>query len=148
LILGYVGSLVTEWRREQRVDERERAAREAEFQRPTLLALQETLHRLLRTEALINKAVDLEHEKSGTPWAEVRWPEDLAEADRLARSEAYMLRVRVKDDQARELAQEIMEGIDIILAGSFVQAFAVLNVGFETFNRLNDRVGELLRTTY
>jgi hypothetical protein len=103
---------------------------------------------LLRTEALIIKAIDLEHEKSGTPWAEVRWPEDLAEADRLARSEAYMLRVRVKDDQARELAQEIMEGIDIILAGSFVQAFAVLNVGFETFNRLNDRVGELLRTTY
>jgi len=41
-----------------------------------------------------------------------------------------------------------MEGVDIAFARSYDEAFGLVSVAFKTFDRLNDRVGELLRTNY
>ncbi len=132
VVVGLLSPLVTatlmkKRERESRIETRRDSAREKqnEFQRETLLSLQETSQALIRTA----------------------YPPKLAavSADRFLR--VTKLKVRVTDDFIRRICGELQQQYDEFLqsADAFVQTNSV-NVMFEIYNRLNDAIGERLRT--
>jgi hypothetical protein len=145
LLVGFVLAEVKSEREEGRRIKRERKQRQADFQRETLLALQDALFRLSRSEAQVHRAMELTA-RQGTPWRQIKVPVELDEENRLIRAEAYVLKVRVSDDRVRELTNAVTS--EVVMGGltqSATQAAGALIAAQEAFAALNDRIGELLR---
>lgn len=166
-ILGFASGAILEWARDARAHKREREAqastrdreREArdaarrdqrfkwrtDFQRETLLNLQEEAFKLMRTASEAHHH-DVMALRAGVPWHKQLYPLDLSDRHFSAAVQTKKLQVRVADEGVRKLVDELKE-----LSGSVLfsrneevgeQASAKMALAYD---ELNDRIGELLR---
>jgi hypothetical protein len=135
---------------------REREAREAarkaqlfecraNFQRETLLALQDAVVKLTRAAGKMNHLDEMEYRKTGQ-WGGKLFPEELSDNEHTANVTVMVLSARVRDDRIRQLAETFREHANRIgssrtkeLAGETLQKMA------ETLAPLHERIGEVLR---
>jgi hypothetical protein len=115
-LAGYAASIVQQLLTETRTDARETRRRaedrqnhRAEFQRATLLELQETLHDLGRAAAQIAHADMMEHRRTGAPIGRNLLGDELGEGARLAHPRVAILVLRVSDDAVRESVTRVTE---------------------------------------
>lgn len=132
-----------EARRAQRVEERR--LRHIDFQRATLLALQECSSALIRAAARVNLEDETGLRQSGR-WRNRKIAGDIDEAFRASLAELALLRARLDDDSARNLSDALAGACTATaLATDGTAARRHLNLGADLHGRLNDRVGEMLR---
>jgi hypothetical protein len=160
LALGYIGAGLQAERRDIRQGEREtkqreaevaaaRETRQAEFQQKTLLALQDAVFRVMRTESQMYAHFKREHDRTGTPWPSIDIPDDLNEANRLARAEMNILVVRVQSDEVRQRVIAIRDAMgDHALMMDEQSAFAGLTRVWSFFDGTNECIGEEIRLNY
>jgi hypothetical protein len=156
LILGYLTKSVSDWLLHRRTLERDRETRDAArrdqlfergttFQRQTLLDLQETLMQLGRTTGAMYHHDMMEYRKM-QQWHRSLFPSELSENNRLSVARTSMLAVRVRDASVREMVDTFKnEANAVIDSGSPDSAEAGMRRMMETFEKTNQRIGELLR---
>jgi hypothetical protein len=158
LILGYVGSLVTEWVRDSRAATREaraqdqarthdRVERRNEFQRQTLLSMQEAVFDLVRSVGALHTEDLVTHQRTGK-WNELgsdEWNEKNMVANRMN----AMLSARVLDDNLREQIERLRTAATrVLLARSKQESEKEMDNMVALFEHVNGRVGEILRSLY
>ena len=158
LVLGYGLKYVADWVQEQRTIQREREARQdarrdqnrerrVTFQRETLLALQEAMLEVASTTVTVYFTYLRAHRLEGMEWRRILLPPELDEKSRNAMQRTAMLRVRVRDDEVRSVANNVtaissrLTSSDSKEAGERI-VFEMLPA-VEAFNK---RIGEVLRT--
>jgi hypothetical protein len=158
-VLGFGSSLAAEWLRDARVTRRERVARQemgmlqqaerrAEFQRETLLNLQEALDSYVRS-AFRAWHHDIMARRSGEPWHETPLPSELDEALREANVRTMILAARVEDERLRELVKEIKTTCDMMmLHGAPEHVEEISRTASRLHDESNERVGVILRGLY
>jgi hypothetical protein len=133
-----------ETRRELRRDQL--AQRSADFQRQTLLELQDALMDIGRSAGEMHHADRMAYVKSGA-WQKQRYPEVLSEKNRTAYARTSMLTGRVRDAVVRDLVKEFKDHATNVTA---CDAPHLSDRAWEemvsTGQQLHDRIGELLRT--
>lgn len=126
-------------KREQRFERR------ASFQRQTLIDLQEAVMKAIRTSGEMHHC-DVMAARAGHPWHAQLYPGDLSERDRLAGVQLNLLGVRVRDALVRELVVQLRDTFtSIVLSRSQAQGDAAVMQMADIFQKLNGRIGELLR---
>lgn len=157
LLLGYGTKAFSDWIQHRRTSEREREARRearleksAErritFQRQTLLDLQEAMMQLLRSSGATHVQDVAGFRKDGK-WQKRPLTEELNESSRLANARTSMLIVRVRDDSVRDLAQVVKNhATSVDYCSSEDESFKELKAMSSAFDKLNHRIGEILRT--
>lgn len=160
LVVGYAGSLYTEERRDERTRARESNARAEtrqerlndrrdEFQRETLLALQGAMSQLARAAGEAHVANRVSAHANGSWAARDLLGEELNQREMIAFRDANTLRVRVADDQTRDLVDTMSRHAAFApLAGTEGEAADAMTAMGEAFDAANGRIGELLRATY
>jgi len=156
LLLGYATSSLSEWLRDRRAREREREAREAtrsdqlyerrtNFQRQTLLDLQDALMDLVRTAGAMHHKDVTAYRGTGR-WQKQFYDEQLDESARFAQARTSMLNVRVRDEAIRELVKEVKDHINSAgAAANREDSERSLASMASTFEKLNQRLGQILR---
>jgi hypothetical protein len=158
-IAGFAGSLLTEALRDKRLATREREAREAErelirtqrrddFQRETLLPLQEALQDLGRATMVLHIEDSQKYRETGD-WGRSQLSPEWNETNPQAQGGVQVLKVRVLDDDLRRLIQEMTEAsTNVLLVKS--EAEAELHMREMTLQNVDvqERLGELLRNLY
>jgi hypothetical protein len=156
LLLGYAVKAVSDWLQHRRTSERERQAREAArqdqlferrtaFQRQTLLDLQEAALQLVRTAGAMNHQDVMAFRKTGK-WQKQLYDEALSEDSRLANARTSMLAVRVRDDSVRDLMAVVKNHAwNAGMCASLEEGDRALNAMAAEFEKLNQRIGEILR---
>jgi hypothetical protein len=167
LVLGYLFSLLTEAFRDRRQTVRERRAREDEraavkaaqdeaeerrrrdFQRETLLELQEVLHDLARAYGAEHH-MDLMHFRTTGSWTPRPMPsEELNERSFEAHRRCFILVARIDDDLLRGFVREMKDGgYGVLSATSEEQSREALARSSDAFELANQRIGDLLRLVY
>lgn len=165
--LGYALAAITELFRDRRahkreieaqafVRDREREARDVarrderferrtEFQRETLLNLQEEVFKLMRTTAEMQHS-DAMALRSGVQWHKQLLPPDLNVRAFSANVQTTKLKVRVADEGVRELVNELKKHATSVACSDSETAGEQANLRMiQTYGELNDRIGELLR---
>jgi hypothetical protein len=167
LVLGYVFSLITEAVRDRRQSEREKQTRaderdavkaarleevdqrRREFQRATLLELQEVLYELGRTVSQSYVAALREFRRIGS-WSPVPAIDDDADknqADMNRRSN--ILVARIEDEQLQTLVRGMKDAsAAVVFAASEPDATKAIQRFMATHERIDERVGELLPGLY
>ncbi|MEJ0047153.1 MAG: hypothetical protein WDN04_14325 [Rhodospirillales bacterium] len=156
LLLGFGTKSLADWWQDRRLTQREREAREAaqrerllerrvEFQRETLLALQDAVMSLTRATGAANHQDEIAARDNGQ-WQKQLLPDDLDEQLRQAQALCSILASRVRDQKIRELT-DALKGVCATAAMSRSQrdaADAIQGMGL-VFQELNATVGALLR---
>ncbi len=157
LLLGFGIAIVTGSLEHRRTLKREREARDAirrdqrierrdNFQRQTLLELQEAMFDLARTTGAMHHRDMMSYVKTGE-WEKNLFPDDLAEKDRLANARSQMLVVRVRDKTVRDLVQAFKDyAVKVTFADSRDASDLAWRQMADVNVELNNRVGELLIT--
>jgi|HubBroStandDraft_1064217.scaffolds.fasta_scaffold578334_1 hypothetical protein len=84
--------------------------------------------------------------RKGVKWGAERLSDELDERARLAQARTIMLSVRVLDGFVRELVNEVKgQAGSIALSRSKAEGDAALERLAATFQKLNERIGQLLR---
>jgi hypothetical protein len=153
LMIGVILNAGIEYLRDGRVLKREQKARKIrreeaiasnriEFQRETLLKLQDAINEVGRQTAKLH-IHDLKHLKTTGNWQEAVLPPEVDEADRAALSTVSILYVRVQDKDIKALVDEFrtdhnntLKSVNSVVAE---QAFAKMQ---NTFVRLNEKIGD------
>ena len=156
-IAGFIAMRVLDARKDERTYEREKAARDdlrrdklrerhADFQRQTLLDLQDCLLKLLHSAAAM-------HTNNTKIFGDGFWkqgavyrPNELSLLYSDAQAKSILLIGRLSDDKAREFATQTK--LDCTLAYSAdnkAEGDAAINNAFQSFNRVNAQIGKLLR---
>ncbi|HSW94972.1 MAG TPA: hypothetical protein VLI88_02310 [Patescibacteria group bacterium] len=160
LILGYVGSLLTESRRDARLAQREEKARtdaralasadrRDEFQRKTLLELQEALMVVARITAEMHSE-DRRGFKATGQWTGGLHSEGLDQRGQAANGVLSTIAVRVLDDRLRATVDEFHKAAThaAVIARTREEAVEAMSVMTNSMVRANERIGELLRSLY
>jgi len=154
--IGLLTGAILEWLRDRRIIRREREAREAtrreqhferrtNFQRQTLLDLQEAVMRVLRTTGEMHSQKVLAN-RAGSKWGKHLFEEDLDSRAREANTQTTMLMVRVRDEIARNLVDEVKNAsTDALFAPNILKAEEGMQKMVTEFDKLNKRIGQLLR---
>ncbi|EKS29382.1 hypothetical protein [Afipia felis] len=157
LLLGYGTKSLSDWIDFKRTVRREREARAEirrdkiserrnDFQRATLLELQEVAHRLGRMAYLANYCDETTYRRDPENWQKQLIPEETSEGFREAQARASLLSARVLDDEAREYLEEFRTCCTTVVfskqRGVSLRALAELD---PLHRRFNSHVGELLR---
>ena len=144
LLLGQAALVVIEVVRSQLGQWQQRRDRRDDRQGDTLRALQDALAELIIAAAGVMSERDLRARGAGawTPADVERWADDMHKLT----TRAMTHRVRVRDQQARDLANEVLGAVDDVVRASTKDsaegAFAKADAAHE---RANERIGELLR---
>ena len=146
LIVGYLGTLFTEGLRDARNERRAREARQGDFQRETIIELQEVLQRLGRATGAAHHHDFMENRRAGV-WGRSQLPEDVNQADFDSRVRAIALNSRVSDDQLRALVQQYLavQG-KLAFAKSEAESDVLMAESLERFELAISRAGELIRS--
>lgn len=157
VLTGFVAKSLADLLQHRFVSERERAAREAAaksqmqerrdaFQRQTLLALQEALMDLARTEGSM-QTHDVRAFRETNQWHKNRYGEELSEQNRIANALISKLVVRVRDDRVRQQVQLFRDNAFRVFSSSSLSESeqALTKMGAE-LEAANQRIGEILRT--
>lgn len=156
LLVGYATKSLSDWLQHRRTAQRELASRaeqrndqlrlrRAEFQRTTLLELQDAALKLARAAGAANYHDIMSLRRTGK-WQSELLPEQLSEELRLAQAATGTLAVRVRDEKVRQLIPDLKDQtVASALAGDETAArVALTNMTF-IHTALNERIGELLR---
>jgi len=158
--LGWAGSLATEGLRDRRLADRETRAREAEsttkqaerrddFQRETLLGLQEAIVALGQATASIHREDRRRHREEGVPWSQLEAGEKATQSWWDASFAVGKLKVRVLDHDLRGLMNRFHDASTVVLlAGSEAEASVASEGMTQTGADAQQRLGELLRALY
>lgn len=133
--------------RQARIDIRRETAKHkrVEFQRATLLDLQESLHSLLRTGNQI-RLRDAKKAKEAGKWVKSGAPSEIDDEARRLQAKTHMLMSRVHDGDIRDKCSRLKNHISVttlatseeISADEFMAASIL-------FNSLSQEIGEILR---
>jgi hypothetical protein len=156
LLIGYGTKSFSDWLQDKRNIAREREAREAarqdqryerrtNFQRQTLLDLQEASMQLARATGAAHHQDEMAYRTTGK-WQKQLLPSDLDEGYRLAQTLTSMLSVRVRDDSVRQLVKNLKTHSTeaMISANQDDSGRAMTNMA-SVHEELHERIGELLR---
>ncbi len=155
-LLGFAAAFVSGWFRDSRASKREREAREAakreqrferrtNFQRQTLLDLHDAVMRLVRTTGEASHRDEMAS-RAGGEWGKQLLGEDLNIRAHLAGVQTMMLGVRVRDESVRNLLKKVKdESRATLLARNKAEADRATVDMADGFEKLNERIGELLR---
>ena len=148
LVLGYVGSLATEWIRDRRMAEQKRRARREDFERDALVELQQTLFDFIRSAGEAGHLDLMNFRKTGQ-WGHSLLPTELDERFFKLGQRVGVLRERIFDKELRDLVDDVKKhAVAASLARSESQSDAELVAMGDTFEKANRRLGELLRALY
>ena len=154
--IGFGTKWFEEWYRHRYQAAREKEARhdarreqllwrQADFQRQNLLDLQDAVMRLARTSGQIHHHDSMAAKQTGS-WGRNFAPEGVSEAHRDAQATTTVILVRIRDKKIRTLTQELKAhcasaGIAESESAS-LKSMISMN---DTFELLNERIGDLLR---
>jgi hypothetical protein len=157
LLVGAGAGWALEAWREHRTRDREAAARavayreaqrlrQLEFQKITLLALQEQTTKFARLIGRMHHNDIMSHRKDGVEWGKVQMPEGLSTEILAAQQQISMLHVRVEDEAIRTLAQRLGTVYSsTAMAKSEDEAYAAMSPLSDILGAMNNRIGEILR---
>ena len=134
--------------REARYEQRRDALalRRAEFQRETLLKLQDVISQMTRLTGRINHEDVMAFRQSGA-WRQNRLPEDVNQGYLEATMQMGQLRVRVRDDSIRELAAHFSSTCaGVGMATSEDESRALIDEIVSVRDQLVERLGAVLRS--
>ena len=153
--MGFASSQVLEWVKDHRAYKRERDARDYaridkqleernRFQFQTLLELQETLTKLVRTIGQVHY-IDVMNSVSGEK-RRGSLPSDLNDREFEANLQTIMLGARVRDDSIRE-SLKLLEShrAQILLVSDINKSTEMMNCVSKIYDDLNARIGQVLR---
>ncbi|MEG3148409.1 hypothetical protein U1769_00830 [Sphingomonas sp. ZT3P38] len=156
VITGGVLTMLAAWLADRRLTERDRerrreeqrerlATRRTDFQRQTLLALQEASQKLLRnTGASLHQDV-VAHRTTGK-WQRQRLPDDLSNDHLRLITETMLLASRVRDDEVRALADRLRSQTAVVgISSGESEAQNRMMAAADTQGALIQRIGEIVR---
>lgn len=133
-----------EARREQRTDAAR--LRRIEFQRSTLLELQERVAEYLRATGEAHHADEMAARQTGA-WHSNLLPEGVNNRIFVAQTSMTKLRERVKDEQIRSMVKKLTQiCVDVLLTDSATRGRELMTAAGELSGSLNECIGEQLRT--
>jgi len=153
---GFLLAALAEYLRDRRTREREREARadarrlqlfqrRSEFQRETLLNLQDAVFALSRAGGRVHHLDEMEFRKTGV-WGGNHLPEDLNEEARLAAVKVSAFMVRVRDENVRELTKTFRDHATRLgVCRSREEGRQAAEAMGETIPLLHERIGLVLR---
>lgn len=148
IITGWISDKrLSERERERRAQEREErlAIRRDDFQRETLLALQVAVQKMVRTTGKMHHEDVMAHRSTGQ-WQRQLFSEDLSDDSLRNMTDTMLLGSRVRDSEARTLADQLREQCTAIGGSPDEQtAEARMATATITHERLIGRIGQLLR---
>ncbi|MBN9602893.1 MAG: hypothetical protein J0G33_08175 [Afipia felis] len=157
LLLGYSAKSLSDWVDFKRTVRREREARAEsrrdkiserrnDFQRATLLELQEVAHRLGRMAYQANHYDEAAFRRDPVNWQKQLLPEETSEGFREAQARASLLSARVLDDEARAYLEEFRTCCTgVVFSMERDASRRALGQLDPLHQRFNLHVGELLR---
>jgi hypothetical protein len=151
LIGGWGLAQVTEVLRDRRASGRDRQARQADLQRTTLLALQDTLLELFSLTGPAQGAFFGYHRNHPNESARKQAVARLVETHQQfkdADARARLLISRIEDDEVRQSATLFLDAAGIVLKLSMNTEVAKLEPIPEAYGQAIDRIGEILRQRY
>jgi hypothetical protein len=147
LLLGFFTATMKDYINDLIGTKTKKTDRRAEFQRNTLLELQETLHRVARATAESYHKDSMAYRETGKRLAQV--PEELNQRLQESIMRTRILQVRVEDETLRNLVDRVIDASTkatvMPLREENIQGMREL---LTTFKSANDRLGERLRGTY
>lgn len=156
-VLGYISGGFTEWMRDHRAYKREREARRDakrgqrlerrnEFQRQTLLELQDASIKLMQTTTKLHLVDVSNYRKHGRRGVEP-YPEQVDSDDQLANAQTALLGVRVRDEAVRTLLQQMKDALckATLLSRSEEESDLAMRIAGSKFVELNQRIGRVFR---
>lgn len=156
VIAGGVLTMISAWIADNRLTERERERRSEElrerranrrddFQRETLLSLQAASQKLLRTTSAMHHQDVITFRKSGQ-WQKQKFGDDLSNDHLHQNTETMLLASRVRDEDARSLANELRERASVAgFSANEVEAECRMKAAADTQQALIQRIGQLVR---
>jgi hypothetical protein len=133
-----------EAREEQRTDSTR--LRRIEFQRATLLELQETLLQLMRFTYQVHHHDLISHHESGA-WQKGKLPEEIDEGSRVALANFNKFRVRISDKFIRQIAKDLSTTCAQIGITPDKQASEqIITRALLLSQDLQEKIGDALRT--
>ncbi|MGC5796580.1 hypothetical protein [Sphingomonas sp. NFX23] len=121
------------------------AARRVEFQRVTLLELQEAMHALVR-DTCDAQLDDVRISRDAGEWTQGKHHNDFSEMVRKGQGRTQLLKTRVLDDEIRELVRTIKRSCSASLASESEKAsLTSLDEATRAMVDLNERIGQTLR---
>ena len=157
LIIGSLLKAAFDWVSDRRVTQRERDARRdqrndalrlrrIEFQRATLLELQDAVIELARFAAQIQHHDFMASQASGV-WAKQSLPAEIDEGFRTAQASVNRYHVRSRDQQVRDLSARLSSTCtDVGLARTQAISDRASQDMVDINRKLNERIGIVLRT--
>ncbi len=119
--------------------------RRINFQRETLLDLQDAVMQLSRAAGSVYHHHFAAHARTAE-WHKEPLPDDLNESFRLSQVRTSVLAARVRDESVRQLVQVAKsEATAIAITDRGTESIRAFAGASATCDRLNDRIGELLR---
>lgn len=156
LLIGFGFKSFTDWLQERRTKHRETETRKSEkrdrlegqrteFQRSTLLELQDAVMQLARATGAANHQ-DVMAFRSSNKWQKQLLTNDLSETVRLGQASTARLVVRVRDETVRGLTAEFKKWCDEATRSESKEAAEhAMATMATTFEALNERIGTVLR---
>lgn len=156
LVIGFVTATLTDffkhrlqWTRERELKKEDRlearALQQIDFQRTTLIELQEVSSTLARCTGAMNHIDIVEFNKTGQ-WQKNQYSEEWSGKENDSRRRHIELTVRVDDQNVRELSNQFRDGCHKILyCTTPKEAEAALRSSIDTFETLNEAIGLKLR---
>jgi len=154
--MGFASSQVLEWLKDHRAYQRERDKRDYErrnrqleernqFQSQTLLELQETVVKVVRTIAHLYY-LDVVNDLSNQKWRGHDLPHDFGESALEATLRTKILGARVRDESIRE-SLKLLEAhrVEMLGAYDFSESTKTMKCVEKIHDDLNERIGEMLR---
>lgn len=138
---------LTDREREKRNEERREriAIRRSDFQRETLLALQAATQKLIRN-AGASLHQDIVAHRTGAEWQRQQLPDGLSDDHLHWTTETMLLASRVRDDQVRNLADQLRsQATKVGFSSNEPEAESRMAEAATTHAALNDRIGLLIR---
>jgi hypothetical protein len=164
VLLGFGAKSVSDWFNHKRTLQRERetrdalrrdqlAERRANFQRETLLELQEAVQDLARATGASHHHDEMAYRQTGK-WQRERLGEELDQQVTLANRRVLLLTVRVRDESLRNTIKEFRqltnqtEAPNRNASDSELRdaSFASLQKAVPLIEQIHERVGKILRT--
>jgi hypothetical protein len=133
--------------RDNRLDQRRDAARHRRvgFQRETLLALQDGVAKLVRATGKAHHQDVMAYRSSGK-WKKAFLGGEVSEEFLKAQVATSTLRVRVLDEQVRELCKTVLDRcVSILFAPDERTALDEMMSMIKALSALNERIGDVLR---
>jgi hypothetical protein len=157
-LIGFASGGFTEWLRDRRAYKRECDARASalraqqierrnEFQRNTLLQLQDSGMRLMQATHKIHHFDVTMYRKNGNHH-DTPYPEEVGLELQEANARTALLGVRVRDDRVRALLQEVKDELNeaTMFSVSEEHSQSCMKLAGEKFVEMNKRIGEVLRS--